>query len=244
MSDKPKVNLPLKDLKIKPLTKKEIHDTAVERVHLISKEFSDGFNFLRQYPKSVTIFGGNMIKEDNQYYKKARDLSARISKELGYTILTGGGPGIMEAGNRGAFEAGGESVGLTIELPHEQVHNPYLKTYLNFHYFFSRKMCLGFSAEAYIFFPGGFGTFDEFFEILTLVQTGKIESVPIILVGCDFWQPFNDLIKKQMLTLGTIEAEDLNLYIMTDSEDEILEIIRKVPVRNGIEFHGNIEEKN
>jgi uncharacterized protein (TIGR00730 family) len=237
MTDKKIVNLPIKHLKIKPLTKSEIHETAVERVHLISKEFSDGFNFLRQFPKSVTIFGGNLIKEGSPYYMKAQELGARIADELKYSVVTGGGPGIMEAANRGAFKAGGESVGLTIELPHEQLRNPYIDKYLNFHYFFSRKVCLGFSAEAYIFFPGGFGTFDEFFEILTLVQTGKIEQVPIILVGCDFWMPVHELMKKEMLGRGTVEEDDLELYKITDDEDEIIRMIKSAPIRNGIPFH-------
>ncbi|HEY4505663.1 MAG TPA: TIGR00730 family Rossman fold protein [Candidatus Paceibacterota bacterium] len=242
MSDKPKINLPTKHLKIEPLTKQEIHDTAVKRVHLISKEFTDGFNFLRNYPKSVTIFGGNLTKEDSPYYTKARNLAARITKELKYSIFTGGGPGIMEAANRGAFEAGGESVGLNVELPNHQVQNPYINKYLNFHYFFSRKVCLGFSAEAYVFFPGGFGTFDEFFEILTLVQTTKIESVPIILVGSDFWLPFHKLMEKEMLGRGSIDSDDLKLYTITDDEDEVLKIIKNTPVRNGIEFHHDAED--
>ena len=242
MSDKPKINLPTKHLKIEPLTKQEIHDTAVKRVHLISKEFTDGFNFLRNYPKSVTIFGGNLTKEDSPYYTKARNLAARITKELKYSIFTGGGPGIMEAANRGAFEAGGESVGLNVELPNHQVQNPYINKYLNFHYFFSRKVCLGFSAEAYVFFPGGFGTFDEFFEILTLVQTTKIESVPIILVGSDFWLPFHKLMEKEMLGRGSIDSDDLKLYTITDDEDEGLKIIKNTPVRNGIEFHHDAED--
>lgn len=243
MTEKQIVNVPIKDLKIKPLTKQEIHDTAVERVHLISKEFSDGFNFLRDYPKSITVFGGNHFKETDSYYIKARALTARIINELHYSVLTGGGPGIMEAANRGAFESGGQSLGLTVELPHHQIRNPYLNKYLNFHYFFSRKVCMAFSAEAYVFFPGGFGTFDEFFEILTLVQTGKIEKVPVILVGSDFWNPLADLMKKQMLGRGTIDAEDLTLYTITDDENKIMEIIRNAPVRNGIEFvHHHLEE--
>src|SRR3989344_1931664 len=236
MSDKPKINLPTKHLKIEPLTKQEIHDTAVKRVHLISKEFTDGFNFLRNYPKSVTIFGGNLTKEDSPYYTKARNLAARITKELKYSIFTGGGPGIMEAANRGAFEAGGESVGLNVELPNHQVQNPYINKYLNFHYFFSRKVCLGFSAEAYVFFPGGLGTFDEFFEIITLVQTGKIEKVPIILVGREFWKHLDELMKKELLKRKLLEPDDLDLYTITDSEDEILKIIKNTPIRNGIEF--------
>ncbi len=241
--EKEKVNLPLKHLKIKPLTKQEIHDTAVERVHLISKEFTDGFNFLRNYPRSVTIFGGNLIKEKDPYYTKARKLAERIVTELKYAIFTGGGPGIMEAANRGAFEAGGQSVGLNVELPHHQIQNPYLNQYLNFHYFFSRKVCLGFSAEAYVFFPGGFGTLDEFFELLTLVQTGKIEKVPIILVGSDFWNPLHELMKKELLSRELLDAEDLILYTITDVEDEILKIIRNTPVRNGIGFkHNDLEQ--
>jgi uncharacterized protein (TIGR00730 family) len=237
MDEKKILNLPIKTLKIKPLTKKEIHDTAVDRVHLISKEFSDGFNFLRQYPESVTIFGGNLIKKDSPYYEKARKLGARIASELKYSVVTGGGPGIMEAANQGASEVGGESVGLTIELPHEQLRNPYVNKYLNFHYFFSRKVCLGFSAEAYVFFPGGFGTMDELFEILTLVQTGKIEKMPIVLVGSDFWKPFHEMMKKQMLDLGTIDSEDLELYTITDDEDHIIQMIKKAPVKNGVQLH-------
>ena len=245
MTEKPIVNLPVKDLKIKPLTKQELHDTAVERVHLISKEFTDGFNFLRNYPKSVTVFGGNHFKETDTYYIKARALTERITKELNYSIFTGGGPGIMEAANRGAFEAGGQSIGLTIELPQHQIQNPYLNNHLNFHYFFSRKVCLVFSAETCVFFPGGFGTFDEFFEIVTLIQTGKIEKMPVILFGSDFWNPLQELMKKEMLGRGTIDLEDLNLYTITDSEDEVIEKIRSAPVRNGIEFvHHHLEEDN
>ena len=218
--------------KFKILTKQEIHNIAVERVHLISKEFTDGFNFLQNYPKSVTIFGGNLIKTNDPYYQKAEALAVRITKDLHYSVITGGGPGIMEAANKGAFQSGGESIGLTIELPHEQVKNLYLNKFLNFHYFFSRKVCLGFSAEAYIFFPGGFGTMDEFFEILTLVQTGKIEKIPIILVGSEFWNPFHELIKKEMLSRGTIEESDLSFYTITNDEDKIIEIIRNAPIHN------------
>jgi uncharacterized protein (TIGR00730 family) len=243
MTEKEKLNVPIKHLDIKPLSKQEIHDTAVERVHLIAKEFTDGFNFLRNYPRSVTFFGGTLVKQDSHYYGEAYKLATRIVHELGYSIVTGGGPGIMEAANKGAAESGGESIGLTIELPHHQIQNPYVNKNLNFYYFFSRKVCLGFSAEAYIFFPGGFGTFDEFFEILTLVQTGKIEKVPIILVGHDFWHPFYEFMKKEMLGRGTIEHEDLELFTITDDMDHIMTMIRETPVRNGIKFvHNHLEE--
>lgn len=240
MPEKQIVNLPSKELPIKPLTKEEMHETAVERVNLISKEFTDGFNFLGNYPKSVTVFGGSHFKETDSYYIQARALGERIVNELHYSVLTGGGPGIMEAANRGAFEAGGQSVGLTIELLHHQIRNPYLNKNLDFHYFFSRKVCLGFSAEAYVFFPGGFGTFDEFFEILTLVQTRKIEMVPIILVGSDFWNPLQELMRKEMLSRETIDASDLLLYTITDDLDKILDIIRSSPVRIGVEFKHDV----
>ena len=243
MSDKQIVNLPLKRLRPEPLTRQELHDTAIERVHLIAKEFTDGFNFLRKYPLSVTIFGGSHFKEKDLYYIKARELAEKIVNELNYSILTGGGPGIMEAANRGAFETGGQSLGLTIELAQHQIQNQYLTRNLNFSYFFSRKVCLSFSAEAYIFFPGGFGTLDEFFEILTLVQTRKIEKIPIILVGSDFWNTLDELLRKEMLAKGAIDPEDLRLYKITDNLDEIIKIIKDAPVRNGIEFHHKIFSK-
>lgn len=236
MNDKEKINVPLKNASIKPLTIQELHDTAVDRVSLIAKEFTDGFNFLRKYPKSVTIFGGAQFKEDSPEYQKAYGIAKRISTDLNYSVATGGGPGIMEAANRGAFEAGGQSLGLTIELSKHQIMNDYLTDHLDFYYFFSRKVCMSFSSEAYIFFPGGLGTFDEFFEIITLVQTRKIQRMPIILVGSDFWTPFHEVMKKEMLGRKTVDAEDLELYTITDNEDEIINIIKNAPVRNGIKF--------
>lgn len=219
-----------------PLTLNELHETAQERVHLISKEFSDGFSFLQKYPKSVTFFGGSRFRENDPEYMAARSLAGRIVKELNYSIFTGGGPGIMEAANRGAFENEGQSLGMTIELAHAQVKNEYLTDNLDFYYFFSRKVCMSFSAEAYIFFPGGFGTLDEFFEIVTLVQTGKIEKMPIILVGEKFWKPMNEMMAQQLLAKGTIDKEDLDIYTITDNEDEVISIIKNAPVRNGIKF--------
>ena len=226
----------------KPLTKRELHLVAKERVSLISKEFTDGFEFLGKYPKSVTIFGSSKFAEDNPYYIKARGLAGKIVKELDYSILSGGGPGIMEAANRGAFENGGNSLGLTIELPDGQKINGYITKHINFYYFFSRKVCLAFSAEAYIFFPGGFGTLDEVFEILTLIQTHKIEKVPVILVGSDFWKAIEETLRKDVLGRGMIEEGDLELYIITDDEDEIIDIIKKTPVKNGerLEIHHQI----
>lgn len=225
---------PPKDVKV--LTIKELHKTANERVHLIAKEFTNGFNFISRYPRSVTIFGGNRFTNTDEYYEKARSLGARIVNDLNYAVITGGGPGIMEAANRGAFEAGGESLGLTIELEHEQIQNQYLTESMDFYYFFSRKVCMSFCAETYVFFPGGYGTLDELFEIVTLVQTGKIQKLPIILFGSDFWNPFNELIKKELADRGLISRDEVNLYEITDDEDKVIEIIRNAPVRNGIEF--------
>ncbi len=223
--------------KIVPLTLNELHETAEERVHLIAQEFTDGFNFLQKYPKSVTFFGGSRFKEDDTEYVAARSLAGRIVRDLNYSIFTGGGPGIMEAANRGAFENDGQSLGMTIDLSPAQIRNQYLTENLDFYYFFSRKVCMSFSAEAYLFFPGGFGTLDEFFEIVTLVQTGKIEKMPIILIGKAFWEPMNNLMAAQLLGKNTIDKDDLNLYTITDDEDEVINIIKNAPVRNGIKFN-------
>jgi uncharacterized protein (TIGR00730 family) len=213
-----------------------MHHAAHERISLITKEFSNGFEFIAHYPKSVTFFGGTRFKEDNPYYTKARSLGKKIVEDIGYSVFTGGGPGIMEAANRGAFEAGGNSLGLTIELPEEQASNPYLTKNLGFYYFFSRKVCMTFSAESYIFFPGGIGTLNEFYEILTLIQTHKIEKIPIILVCSDFWNPIDEMMKKELLARSTIDEEDTKLYTITDNEDEIINIIKEAPIRNGIKF--------
>lgn len=223
----------------RPLTIKELHESAIQRVNLISKEFSECFDFLQSYPLSVTFFGSARSTEADPYYQKARNLAHRIAKELKYTIITGGGPGIMEAANRGAFEAQGESLGITIKLPHEQITNSYVTNKVDLTYFFNRKVCLSFSAEAYIFFPGGFGTMDELFEILTLVQTGKITEVPVILVGREYWKPFEDFIKTELLGRHMIDPEDLNFFTVEDDEDKILNIIKKAPVRNGVEYNHN-----
>ena len=181
--------------KTKPITLLEISEASQKRIALITKEFTNGFEFIKNYPRSVTFFGSARTKSGELYYEKAKELANRIVKELHYSVITGGGPGIMEAANKGAYEAGGNSLGLTISLPHEQLTNSYLTDREDFHYFFSRKVCLSFSAEAYIFFPGGFGTLDEFLEILTLIQTNKIPKAPIILIGESHWTPLEEFFK-------------------------------------------------
>jgi len=211
------------------LTREEMQEVARERVVEISKEFTKGFKFLEDYPQSVTFFGSNQFKEDNPYYISARTLAGRIATELGYSVASGGGPGIMEAANRGAFEAGGTSLGLTIKLPHEQIINKYISKEIDSYYFFVRKVILS--------FPGGFGTLDEFFEIMTLVQTKKIKGVPIICVGSDYWRRLERFLAEELLSRGTIIAEDMTIFTITDDHDEILNIIKKVPVRSGLPFH-------
>ena len=230
--EKKVVNIPECDLKQKSRTADEIDAALHDRAQRIKDEFESGFHAIRQYPKSVTIFGSARFNEGNPHYEKARSLSKKIC-EAGYSVITGGGSGIMEAGNRGTKEACGTSVGLNIELPFDQVINPYVTHGVNFHYFFVRKVALAFSAETYIYFPGGFGTLDEFFEILTLVQTKKIEKIPIILVGVDFWEPLDSFIKETLRDkFNTISNGDTGLYTITDDEDEIIKIIKSAKIYN------------
>lgn len=217
--------------KVLSSAREEMHKAARERTAEIFKEFKEGFEFLENYPKTVTFFGGNQVKEDNPYYADARKLAGRLVKELGFSIVTGGGPGIMEAANRGAFEAGGNSIGLLIQLPGGQVTNRYITKSFALYYFFVRKVCLSFSAEAFIFYPGGFGTLDEFFEIITLIQTRKVTGVPLICVGSEYWNKLKSFMKEELVSRGAILPEDVKLYQIVDSHDKIIEIIKKVPVR-------------
>ncbi|MDO8483292.1 MAG: TIGR00730 family Rossman fold protein [bacterium] len=213
------------------ISRQEIHRIIKAKVHRIDRELTEGFEFINKYEKSVTFFGSARFTENNIHYIKARELARKIS-ELGYVILTGGGGGIMEGANRGAFEAGHESLGLNIRLQKEQDLNPYITDSVEFNYFFVRKVAMSFAAETYVFFPGGFGTFDELFEILTLIQTRKIRRVPIVLVGSDYWNQLHSFIKEVMYGKHrTIEASDMDLYTITDNDEEILEIIKKVPIR-------------
>lgn len=224
-----KINLAEKDIKTEPLTIDKIERKGffANKVKLIESEFRNGFDFIRKHPKSVTFFGSARTPEDNKYYQSTKEMANLLAKE-GYAIMTGGGPGIMEAANRGAFEADGDSIGLCIKLPSEQVTNPYVTKHLNFHYFFSRKVMLSFSAEAYVYFPGGFGTMDEFFEIITLVQTKKIPKVPIILFGSEYWNKIDGMIKDVLLKeFKTIDEEDTDLYIITDDINEAVNIVKK-----------------
>ncbi len=213
------------------LTERKIKEDQVNTLAEIFQEFKNGFDFLKKYPKTVSIFGSARFSPDDMHSKSAELLTSRIVKELGYVVVTGGGPGIMQAANKGAHEAGGISVGVTIRLPREQDTNEYVTEELKCNYFFTRKTILALAAEAYVVFPGGYGTFDELFERLTLIQNGKIPKVPVILVGKDFWNPLYDFMKKSMLeTHDAIEAKDLELFTITDDIDEVMNIIAKAPI--------------
>jgi hypothetical protein len=238
-TNKKRINVPSYQIKRKPLTAEEVHAESCiipkddGRLNKINEELRVGLSFVKQYPHSVTFYGSARFDEEHELYKKARNLAFRISKELGYSIITGGGPGIMEAANRGAHDAGGDSLGLNIDLPHEQIINPYVKDSVDFYYFFSRKVALSFSANAYIIFPGGFGTMDEFSEILELVQTKKIPEVPLVLVDSAFWRPLDMYFKNTFLNdYKTINTEDTNLYTITDDEDMIIEIVKNAPEKD------------
>ncbi len=215
-----------------PVTIAELKKIVEKRMSITNDEFQKGYELIEKYPRSVSILGSARFNEDNKYYQAARSLGYRIAKELKYAVVTGGGPGIMEAANRGAYEARGKSLGFTIKLPKEQKVNKYVTEFVEFEYFFSRKTILFFSAECYVYFPGGFGTLDELLEIVTLIQTKKIPRTPVILVGREFWQPFIDLMKTKLLDENeTISPDDINIYQIVDSEDEILKIIKNAPFR-------------
>lgn len=224
-----------------PLTKEEIQRQIKARVSRIDREFTEAFEFISRFPRSVTFFGSSRFTEKSEHYIKARALAGKIVKELGYTVLTGGSAGIMEAANRGALEAGGESVGLNIRLPKRQQSNRYTTASIEFDYFFVRKVALSFAAETYLFFPGGFGTLDEFFELITLIQTHKIRQVPIFLVGRDFWEPLNAFMQENMRALHhAIDEKDLHLYKITDSDEEVAAAIRAAPVRPLYHHHPQV----
>ncbi len=196
------------------------------RIFRIMAEFVDGFQFLSSMSREVTIFGSARLPAENKYYQEARKLGALLA-DGGFTVITGGGPGIMEAANRGAYEAGGTSVGLNIQLPMEQRVNPYVNKAKAFHYFFTRKVMLAASAQAYVYFPGGFGTMDELFEILTLIQTEKSEKIPVVLVGKEYFGGLKDWMDKTMLgTFDAIDRDDMELFHIVDTAEEAFNLIK------------------
>ena len=194
------------------------------RIFRIQAELIDGIETLNDLGPAVSIFGGARFDEDSPYYVAAQE-SAALLTEMQLAVITGGGPGIMEAASRGCFEAGGTSVGLNIILPREQHPNHYQNRSLTFRYFFIRKLMFVRYAMAYVIFPGGFGTMDEFFESLTLIQTKKIRRFPIILFGTSYWQGLVDWIRDQLLPAKSIAAEDLDLFHLVDTPQQIAAII-------------------
>ncbi len=194
------------------------------RILRIMSEFTEGFEALAEVGEAVTIFGSARTKPDHPQYKQAVEV-ARLLGEAGITVITGGGPGIMEAGNKGAEGTESLSVGLGIELPFEQGVNDYAELPLEFHYFFARKTMFVKYSQAFVIFPGGFGTMDELFESLTLIQTGKVQNFPVILFDTNYWQGLVDWLRDKMLAEGKISAPDLDLLILTDSPEEVRDII-------------------
>jgi uncharacterized protein (TIGR00730 family) len=194
------------------------------RIFRIMAEFVDSFEALSQVGPGVTVFGSARLQPSNQYYQAAVELAKGLAKN-NLAIITGGGPGIMEAANRGASAAKGKSVGLNIELPHEQRGNRFANIPINFHYFFSRKVCFVKYSIGFVFMPGGFGTLDEFFEVLTLVQTQRIPEFPLVLFGKDHWKGLIRWMKERVEAAALISPGDLNLFKITDDPQEVIDII-------------------
>ena len=192
----------------------------------VAREFVRGFRALHFVGPCVTVFGSARFAEGHRYYTMGRDIGRRIA-EAGFTVITGGGPGIMEAANRGAKDAGGCSIGCNIQLPMEQKPNPYLDRFVEFRYFFVRKVMLVKYSHAFVVLPGGYGTLDELFEAATLIQTGKIYSFPIVVMGSEYWQNLREFLRTTMVAEGTITEADLDLIQITDSPEEAMRLVTR-----------------
>ena len=213
-----------------PKQKKSIaNDLLMEdpwRVFKIMAEFVDGFEELGQIGPAVSIFGSARIKPENKYYQLA-EKSAYLLSKAGYAIITGGGPSIMEAGNKGAFKAKGISIGLNIDLPFEQKSNPYINHLINFHYFFCRKVMFVKYAKAFVIFPGGYGTIDEFSEAITLIQTHRMERFPVILFGSEYWKGLLHWFEHTVHHEDCIAKEDLDIFTVVDKPEDVVAFIKK-----------------
>ncbi|MBU1862868.1 MAG: TIGR00730 family Rossman fold protein [Candidatus Omnitrophica bacterium] len=206
------------------------------RIFRIMSEFVEGFELLADFQPAVTIFGSARTKPGNKYYRLAEE-TARLLVKSGFSIITGGGPGIMEASNKGASKAGGNSVGLNIQLPSEQKPNRFIKTVLNFRYFFCRKVMFVKYATAFVYFPGGFGTLDEFFEAITLVQTDTIGKFPVVLVGSEYWKGLIEWLTEKVLVGKNINKEDLSIYKIVDTPADAVALINDF-------YYGKKKSKN
>lgn len=199
----------------------------------LSEELRQGIDALQKFSRIATIYGSARLKEDDKNYIAVEKLAYALAKELGYAVLTGGGGGIMEAGNRGAHRAGGTAIGATIRIPKEQNTNKYVTDIIPFYYFFTRKVALRYSTEIAIYCPGGFGTFDELFEVLTLMQTHKMKKIPVVLFGSEFWNPLDGVIKNVLADkYGTIDPYDRGLYVITDDIETVLEMAAAIDTKN------------
>lgn len=208
------------------------------RMFRILAEFTEGFDKLAKVDNGVSVFGSARLKPGSEYYEAAREISKRLAQQE-FTIITGGGPGIMEAANRGAADAGQENVGLNIELPFEQTPNPYQSLSMEFKYFFVRKVMFVKYSIGYVCMPGGFGTLDEMFESLTLMQTHKVFKMPIVLFGSEYWSGLVQWLQDKLVTLELIKPEDLDLFCVTDDIDEVVEVMKNHRVwrQQQIEMH-------
>ena len=205
---------------------KKLSVADLERANMYAKDLGGGLQIVRSFPQGVTIFGSARLPQDNKYCVMAYKLGGLLAKN-GHTVVTGGGPGIMEAASRGAYEIGGRTIGLNITLKHEQFPNPYLTDCLTFEYFFARKVSLAMAAKVFVFFPGGFGTMDELSEILCLMQEDKMPKMPVFLVGKAYWKTFDKIIKK-MLEMGVIAKNDTGIFKITDDITEVVKAANKI----------------
>ena len=205
---------------------KKLSIADLERANAYAKDLGRGLQLVRSFPQGVTIFGSARLPQDSKYCKMAYELG-RMLAENGHTVVTGGGPGIMEAASHGAYEIGGRTIGLNIVLVHEQHPNPYLTDYMNFEYFFARKVSLAMAAKVFVFFPGGFGTMDEISEILCLMQEGKMPKMPVFLIGTDYWKGFDKMIGK-MIALKLISAKDTEIFEITNNLQDVVDAANKI----------------
>jgi uncharacterized protein (TIGR00730 family) len=205
---------------------RDIEADDEKRLDRIRKEIDAAFDAMRDVEEGVSIFGSARVAEDHPWYELTRETAACLAHH-GYTVITGGGPGLMEAANRGAKETGGESIGLNIELPHEQHVNPYVTRWIEFHYFFARKLMFVRYARAFVIMPGGFGTLDELFESLTLIQTDRIHHFPVILVGSAFWDPLLEWIHRGLEDNGLISPGDKELLVVADEPEQVCKYVMR-----------------
>ena len=199
----------------------------VRRSLAYAKDLEQGLSKLRTFSQGVSIFGSARLSEKGKYRRLAEELGRKLAQN-GHTAITGGGPSIMEAANKGAYEAGGKTIGLNIQLAHEQHINPYVTDSMEFHYFFARKVMLTMASKVYVYFPGGFGTLDEFSEILILMQEGKMPKMPMFLIGKSFWKPLDRFFATKMQPIKTIAPDDRKIYRITDDIDEVVEAANKI----------------